>query len=124
MELDTGATVSVISESDWHRLFTDTLSLEPYTGPILRGYSGHQLEVAGQATVEVTYEQQKASLPLVVIAGMQKPALFGRNWLAVIKINWAGLHKLQGDKLQNILAKHATLFQQEIGTIQGYKADV
>ena len=124
MELDTGATVSVISEAEWHTLFKDTIPLEPYTGPLLRGYSGHQLEVAGQATVEVTYEQQKASLPLVVIAGMQRPALFGRNWLAVIKVNWSALHKIQGDKLQHILAKHRALFQQGIGTIQGYKADV
>ena len=59
MELDTGATVSVISETDWRRLIGDTVLLEPYTGPLLRGYSGHHLEVAGQATVEVTYEQQK-----------------------------------------------------------------
>ena len=29
----------------------------------------------------------------------------------------------QGDKLQSILAKHSALFQQGIGTIQGYTAD-
>lgn len=112
MELDTGATVSVISEMEWHSLFESTVQLEPYTGPVLRGYSGHQLDVAGQATVEVTYEQQQANLPLVVIAGTQRPALLGRNWLAVIKVNWSALHKIQGDKLQNILAKHSVLFQQ------------
>ena len=103
-------------------MLKDTISLEPYTGPLLRGYSGHQLEVAGQATVEITYEQQNVSLPLVIIAGMQRPALFGRNWLAVIKVSWSTLLKIQEDKLQ--LAKHTALFQQGIGTIQGYKADV
>ena len=71
MELDTGATVSVISEHDWKQLFEDTVLLEPYTGPPLRGYSGHQLEVAGQVTVQVDYDQQTVNLPLVVIAGMQ-----------------------------------------------------
>ena len=77
-----GATVSVISETEWHTLFKDTIPLEPYTGPLLRGYSGYQLEVAGQATVEVTYEQQKASLPLVVIAGTQRPERKDRHCLA------------------------------------------
>lgn len=124
MELDTGATVLVMSETQWHSLFKDTVQLEPYTGPVLCGYSGHQLEVAGLAKVEVTYKQQQANLPLVVIAGTQRPALLGRNWLAVIKVNWSALHKIQGDKLQTILAKHSVLFQQGIGTIQGYKADV
>ena len=55
---------------------------------------------------------------------MQRPALFGRNWLAVIKVNWSALYKIQGDKLQSILAKHSALFQKGIGTIQGYTADV
>ena len=88
--------------------------MEPYTGPQLRGYSGHQLEVAGQATVQVDYEQQTVNLPLVIIAGMQRP---GQNWLAVIRLNWPALHKIQGDKLQSILTKHS-------GMIKGYKADV
>jgi len=60
----------------------------------------------------------------VVIAGRQRPALFGRNWWAVIRLNWSTLHKIQDDKLQNILAKHVVLFQQGIGTIKQYKADL
>ena len=35
----------------WEQLFGDSVPLEPYFGPPLRGYSGHQLEVAGQATI-------------------------------------------------------------------------
>ena len=124
MELDTGATVSVISESEWSQLFPGTNDLKPYTGKSLRGYSGHQLDITGQATVQVVYEQQKADLPLVVIAGTKRPALFGRNWLAAIKLNWTELQKIQSNKLQDLLEKHAPLFEKKIGTIQGYKADV
>ena len=60
---DTGATVSVtIAETDWSRLIGDTLLLEPYTG--LCGYSGYQLVIASRTSYsEVTYEQQKTSLP-------------------------------------------------------------
>ena len=74
--------------------------------------------------MEVIYEQQKASLPLVVIGGIQRPVLFGRNWLAAIKLNWSMLHSIQGDKVLNVLEKYPQLFQQGIRTIKGYKADV
>ena len=87
MELDTGATVSVISEHEWKKLFSDTNELKLYIGKPLRGYSGKHLDIAGQATVQVIYEQQMTDLLLVIIAGMQRPALFGRNWLEAIKLN-------------------------------------
>ena len=124
MELDTGATVSVMSEKEWKDLFQDTDELKPYTGNPLRGYSGQQLNIVGQSTVQVLYEQQLAELPLVVVAGTKGPALLGRNWLAVIKLNWSELHRIQSDKLREILEKHAALFEKKIGTIQGYKADI
>ena len=124
MELDTGATVSVMSEKEWNELFQGTDELKPYTGNPLRGYSGQQLNVVGQSTVQVLYEQQLAELPLVVVAGTKGPALLGRNWLAVIKLNWSELHRIQSDKLREILEKHAALFEKKIGTIQGYKADI
>ena len=37
---------------------------------LLRGYSGCQLEVKGQADVNVTYGRQNLTLPLVVMAGV------------------------------------------------------
>jgi len=124
MELDTGATISVISEYEWKKLFPQTSIVTPYVGKPLCGYSGQQLEKAGQATVQVTYKKQKADLPLVIVAGDYRPALFGQNWLAIIKLNWAELHRIQSDKLQEILEKHSVLFEQGMGTINGYKADM
>ena len=73
--------VSVISEHKWKKIFFDTNELKLYKGKPLRGYSGKQLDIAGQATVQVIYEQQVTNLPLVIIAGTQRPTLFGRNWL-------------------------------------------
>ena len=49
--------------------------------------------------MEVIYEQQEATLPLVVIGGIQRLVLFGQNWLAAIKLNWSMLHSIQGDKV-------------------------
>ena len=51
MELDTGATVLVISESEWNQLFPDTKDLKLYTDKPLRGYSGHQLDITGQGGI-------------------------------------------------------------------------
>ena len=123
MEIDTGATVSVISE-EWNQLFPGTNDLKSYRGKPFRGYSGCQLDIVGQAMVHVVYEQQRIDLPLIVIVGQKQPALFGRNWLAAIKLNWIELHKIQSNKLQEPLQKHTALFEQNIGTIKGYKADV
>ena len=45
MELDTGATVSVMSEQQWRTLFTESKPLRQYKGKRLRGYSGYEVQV-------------------------------------------------------------------------------
>ena len=123
MELDTGAAVSVMAEQDWNQLFTGT-QLDPYMGGPLRGYSGQQLEVKGQKEVKVQYGEQKLSLPLVVIGGHKRPALLGHDWLSSLKLDWAQLHSLQVDPVQQLLTKYSKIFQKGVGTIAGYQADV
>ena len=44
--------------------------------------------------------------------------------MAAIKLNWTELHKIQLNKLQDLLEKHAPLFERKIGTIQGYRSYV
>ena len=95
------------------KLFSDTNKLKPYIGKLLRGYSRKQLDIAGQATVQVIYEQQVTDLPLVIIAGTQRPALFGRNWLEAIKLNWMELHNIQSHKMQQLLEKHGFTVREE-----------
>ena len=91
--------------------------MPPYTVQPLRGYSGHQLEVVRQAMVQVTYEKKSEIFPLVVIEGIHKSTLFGRNWLAAIKIKWNELHRQSTTDTRY-------LFVQMVGTIQGYTADI
>jgi hypothetical protein len=43
--------------------------------------------VLGEAMFEVQYQEQVKSLLLVVVQG-SGPALFGRNWLNTIRLNW------------------------------------
>lgn len=93
MELDTGASVSLVSEATW----ADKLNkpqLQPCTLS-LQSYPNRSLKVLGQCQVEVTVHGKTAHLPLIVVEGSGIP-LFGRNWLEQIKLDWAEIVKING----------------------------
>ena len=81
MELDTGASVSVIPQKIWEEKFSE-VKLETST-MVLKTYTGEALQVLGEAAVKVQYGKQEAKLPVVVVSG-NGPALLGRNWLHAI----------------------------------------
>ena len=91
MELDTGASVTIIPKSMW----TDVLASKPVerTDIKLRSYSGHEISVIGEARVQVANRDQKAVLP-VVITGNDGPVLMGRNWLSVLKLDWGQVKRI------------------------------
>ena len=76
MELGTGAAVSIMSEKQCNQLWpgrslgATTIRLETY--------SKQPLAVLGSLDVQVVHEQQKVTLPLIIVEG-NGPALFGRN---------------------------------------------
>jgi len=57
MELDTGASVTLVLEQTFQRLFGEQ-ALDP-TSIQLRTYSGEAIQVLGQVTVKVSYKQQR-----------------------------------------------------------------
>ena len=118
MELDTGASVSIMSEEAWKKRFPQA-PLEK-SAIKLRTYTGEALDIIGQAHVQVAYQDQTANLPLQIIKG-KGPSLFGRNWLRDIKLNWGSIKKISCD-LDNVLTKHKSVFNDELGTMQGTKA--
>ena len=80
-ELDTGASVSVISEETWKN---DLNEIKLQESDIkLTTYTGELLEVIGKVEVEVSYDKQSARVPLHVLKG-NGPSLMGRNWLHVL----------------------------------------
>ena len=79
MELDTGASLSVISEQTFQSIASPTDKLQP-TDITLTTYTGQSLSILGTYDVQVCYQSQVHTLPLVVVQG-QGPSLFGRNWL-------------------------------------------
>ena len=79
MELDSGASVSLIPESLYNKKLRDTAPLMS-SSAILRTYTGQTIPVLDELTVQVEYGSQKMKLPLLVVKG-EGPVLFGRNWL-------------------------------------------
>ena len=88
MELDTGAALSVISESTYLSTWspTERPPLKP-SNATLTTYSGESLEVCGAITVPVTYKQQSNLLSLQVLK-KEGPSLLGRDWLKHLVLDW------------------------------------
>ena len=89
MEVDKGASLSVISEKIYNNLVSvgKALQLEK-SGISLRTYTGEEVKYKGSFTFNVCYEGAEYSLPLLVVGG-DGPAPLGRNWLEEIKLNWS-----------------------------------
>ncbi len=117
-ELDTGASVSVISEETWKN---DLNEIKLQESDIkLTTYTGELLKVIGKVEVEVSYDKQSAQVPLHVLKG-NGPSLMGRNWLHSIRLNWGSINKVNS-KLDELLDTHKEVFQEELGLFKGVKA--
>jgi hypothetical protein len=88
MDVDTGATVSVISSAKQARLFPKTVLKS--TSTVLTTYTGEPMAVAGIMDVDVSYQGQREVLRLYVVQG-DGPTLFGREWLRAIRLDWANI---------------------------------
>lgn len=128
MELDTGSAVSVISQEKFHEIFGNR-PLKPCKIK-LRTYSGEKLKPLGVMDVTVEHNGQSALCQLYVVE-KGTTNLFGRSWLKEIKIDWQNIKnimhvstvKTDGKmKVQSILRKYSTVFNDGIGKVEGIKA--
>ena len=88
MEIDTGATLTVISESTYRQVWTKEQAPPlQMTKTKLRTYTGQEIPVKGSLQVTVVHGSQQKVLPLIVTEG-QGPSLLGRNWLGELKLDW------------------------------------
>ena len=69
LEVDTGASASVISESTYRELWPEDPPNLLETQVKLRTYTGEKIKILGSIKVKVEYEQQKEMLGLLVVAG-------------------------------------------------------
>ena len=120
-EVDTGASLSLISEETYKEFWPD-MALQDTTVN-LKTYTGTPLKVLGVMNASVSYGQQSVKLPLLVIEGTGA-TLMGRNWLEHIKLNWNNIHKVNPDHLQTVLTQYSDVFQPELGMMKDFKAKI
>ena len=119
-EIDTGASFSLVSEATYHELWPNTPLHD--TTIKLNTYTGTPLRVLGIMQATVSYNQQSATLPLLVIAGTGA-SLMGRNWLEKIVLNWNSIYKVNANHLQAVLTQYSEVFKPELGT-RNFKAKI
>ena len=122
MELDTGASVTIIPKSIW----TDVFASKPVerTDMKLRSYSGHEIPVIVEAKVQVAYRDQEAVLP-VFITRKDGPVLMGHDWLSVLKLDWRRIKRIPLEpvnKLDLLQMKYSSLFDGNLETNKGVSA--
>ena len=103
MELDTGAAYFLMSENNFRLLFPER-ELAPTTIRLC-AYSGEAVEVLGSIDVNVTYKEQSACVPLLVVKH-SRPSLLGHDWLQKFKLDWREIHSTQLSPLQALLDKY------------------
>ena len=120
MEVDTGAALSVISESTYRSTWPEDTRppLKPSNAK-LRTYSGETLEVCGVIDVPVVYKEQSKKLRLQVLK-TKGPTLLGRDWLRDLVLDWKQLnrvHSSSNSRLQQVLERYPNVFRDELGKI-------
>ena len=123
MEVDTGATVSIISEQTKCRLFSN-IPLKP-PSVVLRAYTGEALSVLGEMVAKVEYKDRSHDLTVVVVKG-DRPNLFGGEWLSHFRLDWKtiGIAILDTDlsQVQLLKNKYKHVFADGLGTMKKFKA--
>ena len=106
MELDTVASMSIISGKTWKRI----VGAPELTASRIKlaTCTGQGLQVLGQWIACVRYGEQEQQLPLIVIAG-EGPSLFGCKWLAEFQLDWPSIHKME-TPLGQILREYEELY--------------
>ena len=98
MELDTGAAVSVMYDQQWKQMFGETVALELYKGKPLQGYSGYEVQVIGQAKVEVEYGNQRYQLYHCLLWQELRDLHFSVV-IGCRAFTWTGQHCINSEKM-------------------------
>ena len=91
---------------------------------LMARFQEEALTTLGSLNAHVEYQAQSQSLPLLVVLE-HGPSLFGRNWLPKIKLDWTSIYSLQESlSVTKLLERHATLFSDKLGALQGTTAQL
>ena len=123
MEIDTGASVSLISKATKNNLFP-TVELAK-TGMSLRTYTAVPIQVLGRLRVKVRYKSYVGWHDLYVVEGVG-PSLLGRDWLTKVKLDWAEVRAISsmniGKEVERLATKYSQVFEPGPGVMKHLKA--
>ncbi|CAI5657334.1 unnamed protein product [Oreochromis niloticus] len=117
MEVDTGASASVISQATYHSLWhSGGAPALQATEISLRQYTGECIPLLGAIEVHAAYQGQEAAATLLVVKG-EGPSLLGRDLLQKIRLNWREIRYVT--VIAELLGRYADVFKNELGTLRG-----
>ena len=123
MEVDTGASVSLVGEAKFKLLREKGVSLRP-SNARLSTYTGECIQVLGVADVKVEHNGQITTLPLIVVPG-ERPPLLGRSWLSSLRLDWRKIFHVQSSRnLQDVIDSYGEVFKDGLGTVKGITAKI
>ena len=105
-----------MSEQQQQEIFPEA-QLQP-SQIVLRTYTAETVVVVGVLPVKVAYKGEEYELSLVIVQG-NGLALFGRDWLSKIHLDWHSItfHTVLSPELGRVLQKYEVMFHEELGTI-------
>ena len=123
MEIDTGASVSLISKSTFDK-FQSSAAFPPLTNEQIKlcTYTGEEINVLGSISVTAKSENCTSTLPLLVVEG-NGPSLMGQNWLSELRLDWKTVHAMSiSHSLEDVLEQNKEIFQKGLGKIKDVEA--
>ncbi len=125
MEIDTGASVSIMSETTYNSVFKhEKPSIHMGEHVELRTYTGQKIPVVGSCSVTVEHNNQNTQLPLLIVSG-QGPNLLGRDWLRHLKLAWQEIHQVRRlYSTAEIMNQYEELFRDDLGKLKGQTVQI
>ena len=133
MQLDTGCALSLAPITFVKQVCQDIKMKS--TNVVLSTYTGETVRPLEEAHVKIEYMGLQHTLPLLIVHE-DTGALFGRNWLTDVKLDWKNLRGLNhigplpchspthpktlgNQTLASVLEKYSELFQPQLGCYTG-----
>ena len=123
MEIDTGASISIINYDTYSKLVKKSKSSLMKSNVMLRTYSGSILKARGKFEEVFEYEGQKLKHQFVVV-DRARPNLLGRDILNFIVIDWSQFKRAMqvnnvNEVLNNLCEEYFEVFSPGLGTMKG-----
>ena len=123
MEIDTGASISLINYETFVKLYGNKTRINP-TSSRIRTYTGEIIKPKGSTEVQIEYNGRKSRGRIIVI-DVNCSNLLGGYILRKIKLiqneslntNQAKEYIVYDVKLNNVLLQYTNVFDSELGTL-------